>query len=82
MTMTIAKIESERKKLESKQFTNKTYTDVQNRLKNLVDKHGIEFVAAATGLTMGTIRQYTRVSVAPAISLTTVERAELILKGL
>lgn len=75
-------IKTRRKDFESGKYTSEIYNDLQARLKVLIAEHGYDCVSEATGLTVGTLRQYARVSVAPAISKDTVEKAEQILKGL
>ena len=52
---------------------------IQLRLIQLCDKHGCDLVAAATGYTEGTIKQYIRVTEAPMISDATITKAETIL---
>ena len=58
------------------------YKARQNRLKELVGKHGIEFVALASGLTEGSLTQYLRVRTPQSISENTVKQAETVLEGL
>ena len=70
------------KKFKSGGTDYKTYQDLQQRLRSMVKEHGVECVSEATGLTVKTIQQYARVSVAPAISKATIDKAEIILEGL
>ncbi len=58
------------------------YADRQQRLKNLVDKHGVKFVAEASGLSENTLIQYVRTSNPPSISEQAVSIAERVLEGL
>lgn len=60
----------------------KDYTDRQNRLKLLVDTHGIEAVAAASNLSVNTVRQYCRTRMPSTIAERPVIEAETILEGL
>lgn len=53
--------------------------DRQQRLKTLVDKHGAEAVAEASGLTVNTVKHYSRVRHTPNISEEAVIKAETIL---
>ena len=54
----------------------------QNRLKEMVNIHGIDCVSLASGLTEKTLKQYIQVKVPPSIKKDTVDKAEAILKGL
>ena len=56
--------------------------DRQDRLKQLVEDHGVEMTALAGGFSVGTLEQYVRVVIAPSISEGSVIQAESILKGL
>ena len=58
------------------------YKGRQNRLKALVESHGVRFVAMASGLTEKTLIQYVRVRSPQAISEATVTQAESVLEGL
>jgi len=78
----IKQIRSRVNKLKAGGTNYKSYSELQKRLRKLVEVHGLECVSEATGLTVKTIQQYVRVSVAPAISKTTIEKAETILEGL
>lgn len=78
----IKEIKSRAKKLKSGGTDYKVYQGLQKRLRKLIEDHGLECVSEATGLTVKTIQQYARVSVAPAISRSTIEKAEIILEGL
>jgi hypothetical protein len=54
---------------------------LQNRLRKMVDKHGIENVALATELTPATIQQYLRTK-SPVIGVKAIEQGESVLKQL
>lgn len=58
-----------------------SYKVSQAKLKKMVDDHGVECVAAASGLTVGTVQQYIRVTVPPSINVETINQAEAILEG-
>ena len=78
----IKEIKSRAKKLKAGGADYKMYHILQARLRDMVKEHGLECVSEATGLTVKTIQQYARVSVAPAISKATIDKAEIILEGL
>mgnify|MGYP003632022911 CR=1 FL=1 len=82
MTDKINEIKSRLKKLKKSGPDHKTYHVLQSRLRLMIKEHGLECVSAATGLTEKTIQQYARVSVAPAMSKATIDRAEIVLEGL
>ena len=54
--------------------------DRRNKLKDLVEKYGLELVATAAGFTEGTLHQYIRVKHVPSIRHDSVIQAERILK--
>lgn len=60
-----------------------TFTDIykerQDRLKLLIDKHGIECVCLASGITENSLRQYTRSNTPVSIGENAVYQAEQIL---
>lgn len=70
------------KKLNEYDHGYKDNKDRQNRLRNLVDEHGLECVALAAELTEGTLQQYLRVKTAMAVNENTVVKAERILEGI
>lgn len=78
------KIQELKKKYRSEQSSRTTeqYWDRQDRLKLLVEKHGVDRVANAADLSVATLRQYIRVSVPPSISESSVKQAEVILQEL
>lgn len=49
------------------------------RLINLVEKHGVEMVSAATGLKLSSIVQYTTRATAPQVSELAITKAESVL---
>lgn len=57
-------------------------TRSQERLKVLVEKYGLTYVAQAGELTVGTLKQYISLKRPPAINIETVNKAEKILEGL
>ena len=78
----IKEIKSRAKKFKAGGTDYKMYQVLQTRLRAMVKEHGVDCVSEATGLTVKTIQQYARVSVAPAISKATIDKAEIILEGL
>mgnify|MGYP000125811383 CR=1 FL=1 len=59
-----------------------TYKRNQGRLKVLVERFGVDIVAQASELTVGTVRQYVTLKFPPPIKSETVDKAEIILEGL
>ena len=80
--MKIEMIRDRRLALDGKSDLMKEYTDRQDRLKALVEVHGIESVAVASGLSETTVRQYCRTRMPSTIGEKPVSEAEVILKGL
>jgi dephospho-CoA kinase len=78
----LAQINKRVKAYDANKFSHTKYEENQKVLKKLVDLHGVDAVSAATGLTLKTIQQYYRVSVAPPISTATIDKAETVLKDL
>lgn len=83
--MTVAelnKIEKARKAYEEDANQGqRIYKNRQDRLKGLVEKHGLDKVVTASGLSKKTLEHYLRTSVAPSISESAVIKAETVLKG-
>lgn len=76
-TLSIEKIRKRRDQFSVMDY----YKERQNQLKALVDKHGIEAVAEAGDWTVGTVKQYYRVSMPPSIDTLSLERATWVLEG-
>lgn len=61
---------------------NNLHRERQQRLKTLVEKYGVECVAAASGLSESTVQHYCRLSTPPIIGENSIYVAECVLEGL
>jgi hypothetical protein len=68
-----------RNKLTKPEIIRTNNLDRQKRLKDMVEVHGVEIVAAACGLTMSTVNQYIRVKNPNNIGEESIAIAEQIL---